>query len=71
MTSLLEQAFAKALQLPPAEQDLVTDRLLAELEVDAFDRAIAASSGKLAGAPQESPEEFRAGVTHELSPDAL
>jgi hypothetical protein len=31
MTTLLEQAFAEAAKLPPAEQDLLASRLLAEL----------------------------------------
>jgi hypothetical protein len=72
MTTLLAEAFAKASQLSPAEQDLVAARLLAELaEEDGFDRVIAASSGKLAGPAQEAIEEFRADATQELDPDAL
>ena len=49
MTTLLQEAFAKASALPLGEQDLLASRLLAELaEEDAFDRAIAALSDKLA-----------------------
>ena len=72
MTTLLQNAFAKASELPPAEQDLLASRLLAELaEEDEFDRAIAASSHKLARLAKEALAEYRAGDTQELDPDAL
>jgi len=72
MTTLLQNAFAKASELPPAEQDLLASRLLAELaEEDEFDRAIAASSGKLARLAKEALAEYRAGDTQELDPDVL
>ena len=72
MTTLLEQAFAKAATLPPAEQDLLASRLLAELaEEDEFDRAIAASSDKLASPARDALAEHRAGLTEELDPDRL
>ena len=72
MTKLLEQAFAKAASLPPAEQDLLASRLLAELaEEDEFDRAIAASSDKLADLARHALAEHRAGKTEELDPDRL
>ncbi len=70
MTKLLQDAFAKASALPPAEQDVLAARLLAELE-DEFDRAIAASSDKLAGLAREALAEHRDGHTQELDPDAL
>ncbi len=72
MTKLLQDAFAKASTLPPAEQDLLASRLLAELaEEDEFDRAIAASSDKLARLAREALAEHRDGRTQELDPDAL
>ncbi len=72
MTKLLETAFAKAAELPPVEQDVLASRLLAELtEEDAFDRAIAASSAKLAGLAREALAEYRAGLTQELDPERL
>ena len=72
MTSLLEQAFAKAAQLPPAEQDLLASRLLAELAAeDDFDHAIARSSDKLIAPAQEALAEHRAGQTEELDPERL
>ncbi len=72
MTKLLQDAFAKASALPPAEQDVLASRLLAELaEEDEFDRAIAASSDKLARLAREVLTEHRDGRTQELDPDAL
>jgi hypothetical protein len=72
VTTLLQEAFAKAAELPPAEQDVLAARLLAELaEEDDFDRALAASSDKLAGLAREALAEHRAGHTQELNPDAL
>jgi len=72
MTERLQEAFAKASELPPAEQDVLASRLLAELaEEDEFDRAIAASSDKLARVAREALAEYRAGRTEELDPDHL
>ena len=72
MTTLLQEAFARAAALPPAEQDVLASRLLAELaNDDEFDRAIAASSDKLARLAREALEEDRAGLTQELDPDRL
>jgi hypothetical protein len=72
MTTLLQEAFAKASALPPSEQDLLASRLLAELaEEDEFDRAIAASGDKLAALADEAISEHRAGLTQELDPDRL
>ncbi len=72
MTKLLQDAFAKVSELPAAEQDVLASRLLAELaEDDDFDRAIAASSDKLAHLAQEALDEYRAGQTQELDPDNL
>ncbi len=72
MTKLLQDAFAKASALPPAEQDVLASRLLAELaEEDEFDRAIAASSDKLARLAREALTEHRDGRTQELDPNAL
>jgi hypothetical protein len=72
MTALLQQAFAEASKLSPEEQDLLATRLLAELAAeDAFDRAIASSSDKLARLAAEALAEHRAGLTQELDPDQL
>ena len=72
VTKLLETAFAKAAELSPAEQDLLASRVLAELaEEDAFDRAIAASSDKLAALAREALAEYHSGQTQELDPERL
>lgn len=71
MTRLLEEAFAKAAALPPAEQEVLATRLLAELtDEDEFDRAIAESGNKLANLAQ-AIGEHRAGLTQNLEPDSL
>lgn len=70
MTKLLEHAFTQAAKLPPAAQDLLASRLLAELaEEDDFDQAIAGSADKLAGLAREALAEHRAGLTEELDPE--
>ncbi len=72
MTALLEKAFAQAAKLPPAEQDVLAARLLAEIAAeDAFDQAIAGSSDKLARLAEEALAEYRAGLTQELDPEKL
>ncbi len=72
MTTLLQEAFAKASGLTPAEQDLLASRLLAELAgEDEFDHAIATSADKLACFAREAVAEYREGRTSELDPDAL
>jgi len=70
MTTLLEQAFARAARLSEAEQDALASRLLAELEAeDAFDEVIMRSSYKLEGLANEALAEDRAGLTEELDPE--
>jgi len=72
MTTLLQEAFVKAAALPPEEQEVLAARLLAELtQEDEFDRAIAASSEKLATLARQALAEHRAGRTEKLDPDAL
>lgn len=72
MTTLLEQAFARAAQLPAPEQELLASRLLAELAAeDDFDRALARSGNKLARLATEALDEHRAGLTEELDPEQL
>ena len=72
MTTLLQNAFAKAEQLTPEEQDVLAARLLSELSAeDDFDRAIAASENKLSRLAQEALVEYQAGETLELDPETL
>ncbi len=70
MVPILERAFAEAAKLSEAEQELLGARWLAELEAEeAFDRAIAASAGKLKKLAQEAIDEYRAGQTQPLDLD--
>jgi len=72
MTSLLERAFPEAAKRSEAEQELIASRLLAELDAeDDFDRAIAASTEKLAKLAADALAEHQAGLTEELDPDRL
>ena len=61
MTELLEQAFAEAAKLPPAEQDALAMWVLAELRAEErWDRAFAASADTLAQLADEALAEHRA-----------
>lgn len=72
MTTLLQQAFDAVAKLPPAEQDLLAARVLAELaEEDDFDKAIAASSRKLVALAAAALAEHQAGQTQPLDPERL
>lgn len=72
MTALLKKAFAEASKLPEKEQDQLAERLLAELAAEeAFDQALAATSGKLVGLARVALAEDEAGETEELDPDRL
>ena len=72
MTTLLQKAFQKASALPDDEQDLLAERLLAELEAeDAFDRAIEQTADKLKTLAEAAIVEDDAGLTEDLDPDRL
>jgi hypothetical protein len=72
MTTLLQKAFAEAAKLSEREQEVLANRLLAELaNEDDFDRAIARSSDKLAALTREALAEFRSGQTDALDPGRL
>lgn len=72
MTTLLEQAFAAAAKLPPAEQDIIASRLLAELAAeDDFDCAIDRTAAKLAAAAREALAEHCSGQTEVLDPKQI
>lgn len=72
MTHLLQQAFSEASKLPEEDQNVLAERLLAELAAeDDFDRKIAATTDKLARFAAEALDEHRRGLTHELDPDQL
>lgn len=72
MTKLLNDAFARAAELTPAEQDVLAARVLAELaEEGEFDQAISGSSEKLARLAHDALTEYREGQTQELDPERL
>jgi hypothetical protein len=72
VTKALKEAFRRASELPDADQDVLAERLLAELGGDdAFDRKIAATSHKLASLAEEALAERRAGKTEPLDPERL
>lgn len=72
MTKLLEEAFAAASRLPPPAQDALAAAILAEVQAEplwqgSFDR----SAETLARFAKEALEEYRAGRTEPLDPNAL
>ena len=72
MTNLLKEAFDKASELPPEEQDTFARFLMAELESEArWADAFARSQDALGKLADEALEEFRAGKTEILDPDNL
>ena len=72
MTPLMQQAFTAIAALPAAEQDALAARLLDELAAeDAFDRALAATGGRLAGLAAEALAEHRAGGSAPLDSEEL
>lgn len=72
MTHMLEKAFDAAAKLSNAEQDLLAERLLAELAAENdFDRAISNSTDKLKALAVEAIAEHRRGETEELNPERL
>jgi hypothetical protein len=72
MTALLQKAFDEASKRSREEQDVLAARLLAELAAEnAFDQAIAGSTGKLSQAARQAIAEHRAGRTEEPNPERL
>jgi hypothetical protein len=67
-----KDAFRKAAELPPEDQDTFARFLLAELESEAqWADAFARSQEGLAKLADEALEEFPAGETEVLDPDTL
>jgi len=72
MTKLLEKAFEKAAELPPADQDSFARWLLAELESERrWAEAFAGSQNQLARLAEEALDEHARGETEDLDPDQL
>jgi hypothetical protein len=67
MTKLLEIAFARAAELPSAEQDLVAQSLLSDLEAEElWDETFANSQHDLVSLAEEALNEHRGGKTRNL-----
>lgn len=67
MTKLLEKAFAQAAKLPQAEQDLVAQSLLDDLEAEErWDETFADSQDELSILADEALNEHRNGRTLKL-----
>lgn len=72
MTNLLKEAFDKASELPPVEQDAFARLLLAELESESqWADSFARSQDVLARLAKEAHAEYLAGETESLDPDNL
>ena len=72
MTKALKKAFEAAARLPDADQDELAAAILEELEADErWDAAFARSHDALERLGDEALEEYRAGRTEPLDPDAL
>ena len=64
MTTLLQQAFSQATQLPPTEQDALAALLLEEMADDKrWEKSFVQSQNTLAKLAQEALAEFAAGKT--------
>ena len=72
MTGLLQQAFEKAEQLSPDQQNALASLLLAELESEnRWNEIFGASTDELGKLADEAIAEHRAGKTEPLDPDKL
>lgn len=72
MTKALKKAFEAASRLPDADQDELAAAILEELEADErWEAAFARSPDALERLANEALEEYRAGRTEPLDPDAL
>ncbi len=72
MTKLLEQAVAKARQLPESEQDAIARLVLDEIESERqWDRLFAKSPEKLSKLADKAWAEHEAGLSEDLDPDKL
>jgi len=72
MTKLLEQALAKARELPEAEQNAIAQIVIDEIESDRqWDKLIVGSQEKLQKLADRAWAEHEAGGSQELDPDGL
>ena len=72
MTKALKKAFEAASRLPDADQDELAAAIIEELEADErWEAAFARSQNALERLADEALEEYRAGRTEPIDPDAL
>ena len=72
MTQRLEEAFRAASQLPPADQDVLAEIILAEVASEAeWDRRFTSTPDALAQLADEAHAEYVVGRTEPLDPDRL
>ena len=72
MTKLLQKAFKEASKLPDREQDVIANRLLAEIDSERHWEAAFANSGdQMKRLAEEALMEHRSGLTQDLDPDQL
>jgi hypothetical protein len=72
MTKALQKAFETASRRPDREQDELAAAILEELDADEYwEAAFARSQDALERLADEALEEYRAGRTEPLDPDAL
>jgi hypothetical protein len=72
MTKALKKAFEAASRLPDADQDELAAAIVEELEADErWEAAFARSQDALERLADEALQEYRAGRTEPLDPDAL
>ena len=72
MTKALKKAFEAASRLPDTDQDELAAAILEELGADErLEAAFARSQDALGRLADEALEEYRAGRTEPLDPDAL
>jgi hypothetical protein len=72
MTKLLEQAVAKARELPEAEQDAIAQIVMDEIESERrWDELFAKSPHKLRKLADRAWAEHEAGGSQELDPDRM
>ncbi len=72
MTKLLEQAVARARELPEAEQDAIAQIVIDEIESERrWDELLAKSPEKLRKFADRAWAEHEAGGSQELDPDQL
>lgn len=70
MTKVLEEALAKARELPEAEQDAIAQLMLEEIESEKrWDESFAQSPDKLRKLADRAWAEHEAGGSEDLDPD--